>query len=428
MSAIGIKSICWRVPLSSVKAVIVAVLFMCIFPAITESADSAGTVYIVFAIDTEPARPDPWQYDQNLNFSCFDKNGSNRRVAEIMELKWRRQYRDSFGNLPCFSWFIMSHEVFRHAANGGYFCVYDALAKYRESIVEYGDEIAWHYHHADWSDPNGDGKSSWNQLTTFDGTNYYHGSDVEIAERFLNYLLLDRGFFPTAFRAGWVWENNDFSRWLENIIPYDFSSYPPNKSASNDHEPLRNQYDWSRSPRSYSGYHPHFRDYQKIGRMHRWIFRTIAPNNRREWGKIFRAAKYTDQILCFTAHSYDNLVADIDNFLSDLLLMGDSLGVPLMFVSASQAGAAVSGEIESSPVNLEITVDRDRLIIHANGPIFQKSPYCVLIDNSVNCRRIFPQSDGTQRWIVDITQYSHFRFVCAACNRGGIPAVAEFHK
>ena len=425
MPSEGIRLTGWHIAVLSFKLILSVGFCLFISPV---KADSTGIVYIVFAIDTEPARVDPWQYEQLLDFSCFDKSGPNPMVAEIMDDDWRHKYRDSFGNRPRFSWFIMSHEAIRHATNGGCCSVFDALSYYREAISDYGDEIGWHYHHADWCDLDGDGKSSWNQLTTFNGSQYSHGTDLEIAEGLLNCLLLERGFFPTSFRAGWVWEDNDFSRWLENVIPFDFSANPPNKNGPSKQEPLRNQNDWSRAPRSYGGYHPHFEDYQKVGARKRWIFRTIAPNNRREWEKIFRAATDTSQILCFTAHSYDQLAADIDGFLPQLLQLAESAQVPIAFATASHAGAAISGKLESPPVTLELSKDGDKLLILADHPIFHEFPYCVLVDGSGNYRRVYPQADGDRRWSVDISHLSHFRFVCAACSRGGIPTIAEFSE
>lgn len=398
-------------------------------PTLADRIDSGGSVYIVFAIDTEPGRPDPWIYEQSLNLSGFEKDNEDSQISKVMDREWRHQYRDSFGNLPRFTWFIMSHELFRHAVNGGGTRVYDALMRYEGSLNNFGDEIAWHYHHADWTDFDGDGKWAWNQLTSFDGSEYTHGTDIEIAERALNSLLVERNFFPTAFRSGWVWENNDFSRWLERIIPFDFSAYPPNKNKSAVREPIRNQYDWSEAPRDYSGYHPSHKNYQKPGGMRRWIFRSIAPNNRREWASIFRAAANDgDQVLCYTGHSYDKLMEDIDSFLPPLLSMGDSLGIRLVFTSASEAGAAIAGQATTEPLELDMHRNGESLIVSANIETFQKTPYCVLTDSAGSYQRVYPISDENKLWRVDISNLRNFKITCTVCNRAGSQVAIDSYE
>jgi hypothetical protein len=390
--------------------------------------DTTGIVYVVFAIDTEPSRLDPWAYEQSINLSCFDKHDNNQQVPPVMDDNWRLRYRDSRGDYPRFTWFIMSHEAFHHSVDGGCTIIYDALMDYRESIEAFGDELAWHYHHADWTDPDADGKAFWNQITTFDGTEYTHGTDIEIADELLNCLLVERGFFPASFRSGWTWENNGLSRWLDHIIPFDFSANPPNRGNQTAREPVRNQYDWSRTSRLYSGYHPNFDDYQNQGYMHRWVFRTIAPNNHREWSKVFRAAaRGGDQILCYAGHSYDPIARGIDSFLPDLLNIGDSLGISVIFATASQAGAALSGQTASTPLEMQFHGDNDLLIIKSSTPIFQRYPYCVLVDSSGSYRRIKPLSMGTQQWQYNISGLDDFRIICAACNDAGISTVIEFH-
>jgi hypothetical protein len=387
----------------------------CVSGAADDVTASRGRVYIVLAIDTESSRPDPWAYSQSPGLDCFLEKSNNPQIAKAMDKDWRNRYRDSNGNCPKFTWFIMSHEVFRHTPDGNCGIVYEALQKYREPIKAFGDEFGWHYHHADWYDLNGDGQSCWNQLTTFDGTEYTNGTDIEIAENSLNCLLVNYGFFPGAFRSGWVWEDNDFSRWLEEIIPFDFSCYPPNQGNRSASEPARNQYDWSRAPQTYSGYHPDFQDYQKPGRMRRWVFRSIAPNNRRQWERIFRAANSEgNQILCYAGHSYDNLQKDIDEFLPEVLRMSDSLGIPVVFATASEAGASISGHESSSQLELDIDREGDSIMIQANKPVFQKKPYCVLVKATGLYERIRPRSCGVNRWSYNLPPDSGIRIICAA--------------
>jgi hypothetical protein len=388
--------------------------------------DSGGVIYIVFAIDTEPARISPWIENPVLNFAPFRSSGDNAEVAAVMDNGWRKSYHDSFGGLPRFTWFVLSHEALFHACGGSGTIVYDSLMKFAHEIDRFGDEIGWHYHNADWIDLNHDGKKSWNQITTFDGTAYTDGTDIQIAERSLNALLVRRHFFPTVFRGGWTWENNGLSKWLEDIIPFDFSAYPPSTGNRSIREPLRNAYDWSRAPTSYRGYHPNRSDYQKPGRMRRWIFRTIAPNTRREWNRLFlRAGAGEDQILCFTAHTYDKIHDYIDRFLGRLLHMADSLGVSTRFATASTAAAAIAGSADRVPLRISMNLSDSGIAIRTEGSIFQRAPYCVGVDTAGSITRILSSADGTNRWRIRSVPDGYRELTCAVSNESGESATAS---
>ena len=393
------------------------------------AGDSNGIIYIVIAVDTEPYRPNPWQYSQALKLACLAPDTDISQVATVMEEQWREKYRDSSGDRLKITWFIMSHELFRYANNGGCTAIYDAMMKYKDRLEAFGDELGWHYHHADWYDADGDGKSAWNQITTFDGTAYTHGTDCEIAENMLNCLLTERGFFPAVFRSGWTWENKDFSRWLDDIFPYDFSAYPPNQGTDKQGEPIRNRYDWTKAPRGYSGYHPDQNDYQKPGNLRRWIFRTVSPNIEHEWKRIIRAAQNQgNQILCYTTHSFDAPGKDIDRFLPVFLELCKTSGVTVRFATASEAGAGISQKSGLAAPTITISPQGDSLTIAAQGEIYQNIPYCVMRSSEGSSRRIFPSRVGLNRWVFSPYKAEKGKMVCAVTGLNGVTAVTVFEQ
>lgn len=390
------------------------------------AAVERGMVYLVIAVDTEPYPIDPTMFEQIPSFGDF---AYNDKVARTMEPSWRGCHTDSFGDSLKLTWFIMSHELFGHVPDGSCSMVLDTLLKFQHAIDLFGDQIAWHYHHADWTDPNEDGVSHWNQLLTFDRTTYTDGVDVGIAERMLNHLLIDRGFFPGAFRTGWVWENDAFSRWIEEIVPFDFSANPPNKHTPKKREPLRNQFDWSRAPITFRGYHPDDTDYQTPGKMRRWIFRTISDNKAAGWQRIFQAARLgKDQLAAITCHSYDDIVLLLDTMLPDFLHQALLAEIKIKFATASAAAAAITGKDAFPAPPLRIDRTGDTLYITSDTLIYQPAPYCAVKTADGVYRRAFAHALGkkTGRWFYTLEGMDGCTFACAVTGRSGRATVASY--
>ena len=390
------------------------------------AAAKRGIVYLVIAIDTEPYQIDPAVLEQIPEFGNF---AYNDKVAQTMEPSWRGCHTDSFGDSLKLTWFVMSHELFCHAPDGSCTMVLDTLLKFHYAIEQFGDQLAWHYHHADWTDPNEDGVSHWNQLLTFDRTTYTNGVDVGIAERMLNRLLIDRGFFPAAFRTGWTWENDAFSRWVEDIIPFDFSANPPHKNTPKKREPLRNQYDWSRAPKEFRGYHPDAKNYQIPGKMRRWIFRTNDDNKAVGWQKIFQLARLgKNQLAAITCHSYDNIALLLDTMLPNFMHQALLAEVMVKFVTASAAAAAITGKASLPAPPLRIDRAGDTLFIISDTLNYQPAPYCAIKTSEGIYRRAFAHSLGrkTGRWFYAMEGMKNFVFACAVTSRSGLPAVARY--
>jgi hypothetical protein len=390
------------------------------------AAPKRGIVYLVIAIDTEPYQMDPAALEQ---IPKFDNFAYNDKVAQTMEPSWRGCHIDSFGDSLTLTWFVMSHEMFCHVPDGSCTMVLDTLLKFQHAVVQFGDQVAWHYHHADWTDPNEDGVSHWNQLLTFDRTTYTNGVDVGIAERMLNHLLIDRGYFPGAFRTGWAWENDAFSRWVEEIIPFDLSADPPHKNTPKRREPLRNQYEWSRAPKEFRGYHPDAEDYQTPGKMHRWIFRTNDDNKAPGWQKIFQLARLgKDQMAAITCHSYDNIALLLDTMLPNFMHQALLAEVQVKFGTASAAAAAITGKSSLPAPPLRIDRIGDTLFITSDTLIYQPAPYCAIKTPEGLYRRAFAHSLGkkTGRWFYALEGMRDFVFACAVTSRSGLTAVAKY--
>lgn len=398
---------------------------------LSENAASpqAGIVFVVVAIDTEPDGFYLHQYRSPVFWACFGKEGKDARIAQAMDEHWRNSWRDSFDDPLKLTWFVMTHEAFCHSPNGSVTAVLDSLMTFSEPIKQFGDEIGWHHHHADWLDSDGDGSYLWSQIVSFDGTRYTHGTDVEIAERMLNHLLVDRRFFASAFRSGWLWENNGFSNWLEEIVPFDYSALPGMSSNPKKTDLDQARFDWSRCPDRFSGYHPHCQDYQTEGNMTRWVFRSIHPDSSvagDEFDRVLNAAKAGgNQLVCLATHSYNNICRFVDSRVGELLIRTDSAGIKVRFATATDAAATLSALPQPPESKLEIESYHDSLVITASHDLYQQAPYCVVQHGSGSCERVVPKVRGLRQWSCHLPE-SALTFVCGACDVSGISVVAAY--
>ena len=107
----------------------------------------------------------------------------------------------------------------------GYTGIMDTMLRYwGDEIEHFGDGIYWHQHVQAWTG------SAWGMNeAVING--YTHQYDA------LNSIILDRSYFPSGYRAGWLWEDSNINTFLNDWIPFDYSAssgawtpYHPNVS------------------------------------------------------------------------------------------------------------------------------------------------------------------------------------------------------
>ena len=125
----------------------------------------------------------------------------------------RHYYPDTQGGEPVFSWFIADNVGWvdnpRRKATG-FHAVYDRIIKY----VRGGDSVGWHHHALS---PR---RRALEYATTWT-------TNLPLAEEVLCRRLLERGMFPSTFRAGGAIMRADLGAWLDLFIPFDYSPHPP---------------------------------------------------------------------------------------------------------------------------------------------------------------------------------------------------------
>ena len=371
----------------------------------TPVKESSGIVYVVLAVDTEPAGADGDGRRLTLNLSNFSDDSIRGYVRRVMSATWRTKYTDSFGGNPKLTWYVLTSEHI--CETGSCSAIFDEMQKFRTDLDRWGDEIGWHYHHTDFvkcTSPNRE-SAEWNQLTTFNGTQYSSGTDVAICENVLNHLIADSRFLPVSFRSGWVWENNDFSRWLDNVVPFDLSSSPPFVLPTVDPALCRsNESDWSRATLSWHPFNPDSADYQKSGSMARWLSRSLSKRFERRDLDSITANVFSgrDQLISVPLHSYSNMCNSFGNTLDVLCSQFDALGIRFKFATSAEAFAGVLKLKQSPPPSIQLEATADKIDIRISGDIFQSFPYVVARNSDSTLTRIIPHQAGRGHWTAEI--------------------------
>lgn len=247
----------------------------------------------------------------------------NKTWAEVKEMvnnissdEYRQNFRDSYGQPWKFSWFILDHHGFfgsnPRKRDLDDHSVFDFYTQHK-NIINKGDNIGWHYHPLPM---NGNVHCS--------GTTAVNSNNIHTI---LCKKLIDRLWFPSSFRPGFHTERPDLSFFLEQWIPFDYGNQSISNRKKSDfiHADLAGARfgDWRRAPVQWSPYHPSFRDYQSIGKSHRWITRCLNIEARLRTideqdieDAFLEADKKGSSILAFTDHDFRDMNYDIRKMYS----------------------------------------------------------------------------------------------------------------
>ena len=308
------------------------------------------TVYVVHCIDTEgplyesPEVPfnqiktvlgiDIEASEKNLiklQNGLLDLNGQEKAVKDLIDVhkmainmdwdmlrksletittdEFRNQLKDSNGHGWVYSWFCMDHVGFTgenpRRRDVGYHHIFD---KYMEMVKKQdkGDIVQFHHHPVSHSGNYHEcGTAFWGRSTLND---------------ILTRRIIDRSWFPTAFRPGFHTERPD-SHWiLEQWIPFDYGNQAIKENETNQLDMMNGRFgDWRKAPIEWKPYHPSHDDYQKKGNCHRWITKCLNMNARiREISQedvleaFKNGAENGKAILAFTDHDYKDMKYDIE--------------------------------------------------------------------------------------------------------------------
>jgi hypothetical protein len=229
-------------------------------------------------------------------------------LDEITTKEFRNVLPDSSGNGWKYSWFCMDHVGFTgenpRRRDAGHHKVFD---HYMKMIQEQnlGDTVQFHHHPVPFSGNYHDsGTAFWGK-----------GTLNEILAR----KIIDRMWFPSAFRPGFHTERPDSNWFLEQWIPFDYGNQATEVEEDSQPDFSAGRFpNWSRAPKEWIPYHPSHDDYQLKGGCRRWITRCLNMKARareisiNDIEEAFATADIGQSvILAFTDHDYKDMKSEV---------------------------------------------------------------------------------------------------------------------
>lgn len=384
-----------------------------------------GTVYIVHSVDTEGPLYESLQatFDrlselfslemeashQNLKKlqNCeIDLGGREEEVARLLspELlgyndswdklekmhetllskEFRNELIDSFGGGWIFCWFCLDHVGFQtnpRRRDMGYHNIHDRYLEILDRMDSKElDEIQWHFH------PMSTYKEAHRCATSYVNSPHLHET--------LCRRILERNFFPSAFRAGFQTLRPDSHWFLEQWIPFDCTNMalddPSEFEVHNDFADGRFG-DWRRAPSDWRVYQPDFHDYQKEGNCNRYIGRflnlkaRLCEINQYEVDKAFQKADRGESVLMgLNNHDFRDMISEVNRvreFIRQSAMKYPE--VKFRFSNTVDAFNAVchDGKVEGLKLDIRLERQPDRLKVYiktVEGKVFGPQPYLAI--------------------------------------------------
>jgi hypothetical protein len=339
-------------------------------------------------------------------------------VQRVTSAGVRAKYHDSAGQPYVFSWFVIDVVGYRDNPRqkaAGFHAVWDRYARMLQGQAAH-DGLGWHFHTV----PVGQHALDYNACWT---NNDWH-------EQALARRLIERRSFPAIFRAGGTIERDDLSHWLEQFIPFDYSSAAVRDGGGGRPGQL---WDWRGAPPEWRPYHPDWYDYRRRGAMKRWVFRCLeisgyeSPLGEEDVRDAFAlAASGQDAVLAFSNHDRRDLEPDMAKSTALLGRVGAEFpGVPWRFANALTAAQNVTGGAVAAPVNFRTRWENDLLWIESDQPLCGAIPFLAVEEEGDVFYRDNPTIEGPQRWAyVPVRRARVRRIGIAGNNAAGATGVA----
>ncbi len=308
-----------------------------------------------------------------------DWRAVDKMLEQVTSESFRMRLPDSEGKGWIFNWFCMDHVGFcganprrRDVGHHKIFDHYQAMAK-RQGM---GDFIGFHYHPVPIS---GNYHES--------GTAYWGSGNLN---QILARKIIERGWFPTAFRPGFHTERPDSHWFLEQWIPFDFGNQSKRVEETGQPDLADGRFgDWRRAPLEWFPYHPSHDDYQERGTCRRWIARCLNMYARvRQIGQedvdaaFEQAREGGASILAFTDHDYKDMEFEVTR-LQGMIKKAHSKYPEVRFEYATAVEAMRKAlKLPSQDFRLEGHIEKgevcSRLAVETDSPIFGPQPFLAI--------------------------------------------------
>ncbi len=388
-----------------------------------------GTVYLVLGSDTAI-----WDGMDDGRFDCLYRLDlyvdPSRNAYQVMSPQFRQRFVDSYGQPLKMTWWMMAGNIFRYARNTNVplpniMTMYLMKTYHGQNVAVNGDELSLHYHSFLWSDYDGDGRWWWNQAHTF--LECRDDFDVTLAQ-----LLLEEQVFPVSFRSGWHYMDNDWQRYLNQLLPFSMHNDYPARGVDTT-EPLDNVIDWSQAPSEWVPYHPSEDNYQIPGNGAGWNVRSAHFSTTLARGyleQIFAEAnRGVDQVACIWGHLPES------DFLSNIAKIDSAAHaaaarypeVTFRYCTAVEAMQRWLRTSDRTPPSLVVEGlgggEESHLRIHTDEPIFQPQPVVAVKDIYEDYGLVPCQPVGPNTWEVSLRGRRLAKVGVAVCDTVGNQAL-----
>jgi hypothetical protein len=306
-------------------------------------------------------------------------------LDKIMKKEYRNQFQDSYGNGIIYNWHCMDNVGFQtnlRRRDIGFGNVYN---HYKKKIEEHNslDPIHWHFH-----------PLSFNKDAHICNSSY--DNSYTLLHQIICRRLIDYDWFPIVNRAGFHDIRQDSSFFLEQWIPFDYSSQSTydNKNMQIDSNRFG---DWRRASKKWIPYHPSYDDYQLPGNMNRLTTKCLNVGTRfklltdEEIEYAFLdALENGSAILAFTNHDFRDMSVDIEDIYGRINKIHKNYQnintINADAITAMQNTFYSKENLESVAVKIDLKVVNefgvDKIIASLEkGKVFGSQPYLAIKTN-----------------------------------------------
>ncbi|MCI0627129.1 MAG: hypothetical protein L0387_36700 [Acidobacteria bacterium] len=305
-------------------------------------------------------------------------------LADALSERFRSRVLDSEGGGWVYNWFCVDHVDYEsnpRRRDVGYHNVYDHYRSVLHATDSWQDGVHFHFH-----------PHSFQREAHRCATHWWASSNS--LHQILCRRVVDRHWFPAANRPGFNAIRPDSHWFLEQFIPFDYSSQAmaPTEVDGAQFGVSDGRFgDWRRAPRNWQPYHPAGDDYQMQGTCRRWIARCLSVGTRHglltefDVRQAFREAQAgKPTILAFTNHDFRDLRPDVEAVSGILVRVSAEFpDVSFRFSEAVDAMRHALSMAPASPCELDLSLrsvdDRtDVLEVRAEPATFGPQPWLAL--------------------------------------------------